>query len=265
MGIAPGWQFFRLRKMKDQFPDTDYPVVRTVGLSGVLVTFSETLNEDANRAALAFRAAVDAAGWDWIEESATSLVSAFFRTDLSQHSAAQIRADLQDMLTIRDWAAAPLPEGRTLWHIPAVFGGPHAPQFEDAAAAAGLDPDTALQEITQTRLRVLTIGFAPGQPYLGTLGSHWDVPRLTELSPNVPQGALVAAVRQICLFSNDTPTGWRHVGQTAFRTFRPWSDTPFPLSPGDELLFHAISDAEYESITRANEDGSGGATSDVLT
>ncbi|MEM6794791.1 MAG: glycoside hydrolase, partial [Acidobacteriota bacterium] len=36
-----------------------------------------------------------------------------------------------------------------------------------------------------------------------------------------------------------TPTGWRHVGQTAFKAFRPDSDTPFVLRPGDEVLFPA--------------------------
>ncbi|MBM1817501.1 5-oxoprolinase subunit B family protein [Pseudosulfitobacter pseudonitzschiae] len=241
-----------------------YPTIHTVGLSGVLVTFAEALDDTANRAALAFRAAVDAQGWDWVQESATSLISAFFRTDLAQHSAAGITEQLTDLLATRDWFAAPLPEGRKLWHIPAVFGGDLAPQLDEAAEAAGLSSQDAIAELTSTRMRVITIGFAPGQPYLGTLGEHWNIPRLGTLSPNIPRGALVAAVRQLCLFSNDTPTGWRHVGQTAFHTFRPTSETPFPLSPGDELLFHATTPADYKTIAANNADGAGGATWEAL-
>lgn len=88
-----------------------YPTIHTVGLSGVLVTFAEALDDTANRAALAFRAAVDAQGWDWVQESATSLISAFFRTDLAQHSAAGITEQLTDLLATRDWFAAPCPRG----------------------------------------------------------------------------------------------------------------------------------------------------------
>ena len=39
---------------------TDAPLTRTLGLSGLLVTFARALSPGANRAALAFRAAVDA-------------------------------------------------------------------------------------------------------------------------------------------------------------------------------------------------------------
>ncbi|MEL7100625.1 MAG: carboxyltransferase domain-containing protein [Pseudomonadota bacterium] len=233
----------------------DYPRIQTVGLSGLLVTFAPALDDAANRAALAFRAAFDA---PWVEESATSLVSAFFRANLAEIDVEAATADLSALLASRTWFDAPLPAGRKLWRIPAVFGGALAPGLPDAADAAGLSEMAAIEDISKTALRVITIGFAPGQPYLGTLGPHWDIPRLTGLTPNVPAGALVAAVRQICLFSNDTPTGWRHVGQTNFRTFRPSAESPFPLSPGDELRFDPISEAELARL-----DGADGATFEV--
>jgi len=233
----------------------DYPRIQTVGLSGLLVTFAPSLDDAANRAALAFRAAFRA---DWVEESATSLVSAFFRADLAHLDVAAARAELEALLHSLDWFAEPLPSGRKLWRIPAVFGTDLAPGLHEAAEAAGLTEAEAITEISEMQLRVITIGFAPGQPYLGTLGPHWDIPRLTGLTPNVPAGALVAAVRQMCLFSNATPTGWRHVGQTNFRTFRPGADTPFPLAPGDELRFEPITAKEFERL-----EGRDGATFEV--
>jgi allophanate hydrolase subunit 1 len=69
-------------------------------------------------------------------------------------------------------------------------------------------------------VRVLAVGFAPGQPYLGPLGEEWNLPRLKALQ-QVPAGALVQAISQFVLFTGPAPTGWRHVGQTAFRCFRP--------------------------------------------
>ena len=232
-----------------------YPRIETVGLSGLLVTFAPALEDPANRAALAFRAAIEAQRPAWVEESATSLVSAFFRADLAEIDLEAAQAFLEEMLSAQDWFEAPLPQGRKLWRIPAVFGTDLAPGLEEAADAAGLSPDAAIEELSPTPLRVITIGFAPGQPYLGTLGPHWDIPRLTGLTPNVPRGALVAAVRQICLFSNDTPTGWRHVGQTAFRTFQPQAAQPFPLSPGDELRFDPIDATAYKKLLDQGSDG----------
>ncbi|MFL4469561.1 allophanate hydrolase subunit 1 [Tateyamaria armeniaca] len=240
------------------------PTIRSVGLNGLLVTFGDTASDEANRAAIAFRSAVDAQNWPEVSESSSTLVSAFFRVDLAEYGFDGLKDKLDGVLAAHDWTTAELPAGRTLWTIPAVFGGDRAPQLAEAAEAAGLSVAQAEADLTSTRLRVLTLGFAPGQPYLGTLGEAWNIPRQVGLSPNIPAGALVAAVRQICLFTKDTPTGWRHVGQSAFACFRPRSDTPFPLSPGDEVQFTAVTEQELARIEVHNADGAGGALREVL-
>ncbi|MEL6467302.1 MAG: carboxyltransferase domain-containing protein [Pseudomonadota bacterium] len=240
------------------------PKIRSVGLDGVLVTFSDTATDAANRAAIAFRSEVDAHDWPEVIESSSTLVSAFFRVNLSEHRFEVFADKLGAVLDTRDWLSAALPEGRALWTIPATFGGERAPQFSETAEAADLTNEEALRALTSTRLRVLTLGFAPGQPYLGTLGDAWNIPRQRGLTPNVPTGALVTAVRQICLFAKDTPTGWRHVGQSAFACFRPRGDTPFPLAPGDEVQFTDIATSELARIEATVTDGSGGATREVL-
>lgn len=243
---------------------TDGPRIRTVGLSGLLVTFADRMSEPANRAALAFRAAVEAADWPEVRETSTSLVSTFLQVDLAATPAAAMTERLEDLLASRDWLQAPLPEGRTLWHVPTVYGTDLAPQLEEAAEAAGVDVDTAIRELSETRVRVLTIGFAPGQPYLGELPAHWNIPRQQALSKSIPSGALVVAVRQLVVFTNDTPTGWRHAGQTAFRTFRPQADAPFALSPGDEMTFPAVTPQAFEKIRAQDTSGNGGADTEVL-
>ena len=243
--------------------EQNWPRIRTVGFDGMLVSFGDGLSEPANRAALAFRAAVEAAGWDGIEESATSLVSCFVRFDPLARGHDLVRADLSGLLAERDWYAADLPQGRRLWRIPAVWGTDLAPQLEEAATAAGLSVKDAIQSLSTSRVRVQTIGFAPGQPYLGELPACWDIPRQQALTARIPEGALAVAIRQFVLFSVATPTGWRHAGQTAIKLFRPESDMPFVLRPGDEVLFPAVSREEFENI-RAAGDPDGGAVSEVI-
>lgn len=244
---------------------TDWPQIRTVGLSGLLVTFAQAMSEPANRAALAFRAAVEAEAWPDVTETSTSLVSVFVQFDVANIPVEAITERLRALLSTRDWMAAELPTGRTLWHVPTVYGTDLAPQLEEAAQVAGVDPDAAIREISTSRVRVLTIGFAPGQPYMGELSETWNIPRQQGLTKSVPACALVIAIRQLIVFTNATPTGWRHIGQTAFRTFRPKAKHPFALSPGDELIFPSVSRDSLQDIIAKNTDGRGGADSEALS
>ena len=101
-----------------------HPRIRTAGVDGMLVSFGDSLSEPANRAALAFRAAVDRAAWDGIAETATSLTSAFLRYD----PLAVDRDDLADrvraLLADTHWGAAPLPRNPLAWYQPSWFQSP---------------------------------------------------------------------------------------------------------------------------------------------
>jgi inhibitor of KinA len=238
------------------------PRVSTLGVDGLVVCFGDVLSERSNRAALAFRSALEGACLDGIAETSTSLTSVYLRLDGRSVDHARVRAAALALLASRDWFQASLPQGRRLWRVPAVFGGGLAAQLDEAASLAGMTPEAAVASLCAAPLRVQTIGFAPGQPYLGTLPPAWDIPRQTELTGRVPEGALVVAIRQMVLFSVSTPTGWRHVGQTALRLFRPDLPDPFLLRPGDEVLFRPVTRAEFEA--HVAQDPQGGAVSERL-
>jgi inhibitor of KinA len=234
--------------------------IAPLGVDGLTIRFGQALTEPANRAALALRAALDRAGIDGVAESSTALTSVYLRFE--GVGRASVQAKVQALVESRNWSEAPLPDGRKLWRVPAVFGGMLAPQLDQAATQAGVTASQAIADFCTTPLRVQTIGFAPGQPYLGTLPDHWDIPRQSTLTPQVPVGAVVVAIRQMVLFSVTTPTGWQHVGQTALRLFQPESSDPFPLRPGDEVLFTSVT---AEAYSRLQADSlRGGATVERL-
>ena len=224
------------------------PRLTPLGLDGLLITFADSLDEAANRAALAFRAAVDAEAWDVVTETATSLASAYLTFDpaLTAYDALHDRASR--MLDSRDWRDAPLPSGRRRFTIPACFEGDHAPQLDAAAAAAGLDRDQAVTQICADPLRALALGYAPGQAYLGELPPAWDIARRSDLT-RVEIGAVVVAVRQVIVFATSGPTGWQQVGMTRFRGFRPDDpDRPIAIAPGDEVRLRPVSAAELDAL-----------------
>lgn len=223
-----------------------FPRLHRMGEAGLLVEFGDHLSMAVNAATLAFRAAVEAAAWQGVEESATSLKSVFLRFDPVRLSHDALETALKNLLQGRDWYGEPLPHGRKLWRVPTVFGGDHGPQLEEAAALVGLSPVDAVAQITEAPVRVLTIGFSPGMPYLGQLPEIFDIPRKTELNPHVPGGGLALAIRQLVLFPVGTQTGWRWIGRAAIDVFGQQADQPFPLTAGDEILFQPVTVSEFE-------------------
>ncbi len=235
--------------------DVSFPQIVPLGVDGLLVRFADRFDDGANRAALAFRDVVGAL--KGVEETSTSLCAVYLRFDPHALPHALLEDRLRARLEEQDWYTAPLPANHRIWRIPTVYGGAHGPQLEDAADMAGSDPDSAIEELSSTRLRVMAIGFAPGFPYLGQLSARWDLPRHDDLTTTVPPGALGLAIRQFVLFPTESPTGWRHIATTAFRGFRPGHDNPFPLQPGDEITFAA---ADARDFHRLAELPDGGAT-----
>ena len=235
---------------------SSWPRIALSGVDGIVVTFAERLTEPANRAALALRAAIEAAGWPEVRETAVSLVSTYLRLD-PLLDPGPVLARLLLLLEGQDWTLAPLPGERRTIRIPTCYDGRHAPQLDEAAALAGLSRVQAVEALATTPWRVLTIGFAPGQPYLGELPPEWDIPRLQTLTPRVPVGALAVAIRQLVLFAVESPTGWRQVGQTAARPFDPGAGQPFLLRPGDILTFPPVDADRLEALVRQPDRGVG--------
>lgn len=241
-----------------------FPRLQRMGEEGMLVEFGDSLSMRVNAAALAFCTEVEAQGWDGVEETATSLKSVFLRFNPVRLCHKALETALSDLLNSHDWYSEGLPHGRKLWRVPTVFGGDHGPQLEEAAALVGLSSAEAISRISRTPVRVLTIGFSPGMPYLGQLPEEFDIPRKTELNPHVPSGGLALAIRQLVLFPVGTQTGWRWIGRAALDVFGQQADHPFPLTAGDEILFQPVGATEFEDAWASVEQGRMVATCEAL-
>lgn len=239
------------------------PEALPAGLDGVLIRFSLTTGPTAMAAAQVLTARLDQAPPAGVTEIAPGLVSVLLRFDRNRVS----RADLAEtaLRLARQIATDPpaLPAPTRRWTIPAVFGGDHGPQLAEVAGKLNLSPDQAIREICTADLRVLAIGFAPGQPYIGLLPDPWNLPRMAELNPNVPAGAIVAAVRQLVIFGAPSATGWRQVAQTGLRTFDPAREQPVLLRAGDAIRLAPIPATDLDGLRDA-PDGMGGARLEVL-
>ncbi|KCV81747.1 allophanate hydrolase subunit 1 [Actibacterium atlanticum] len=239
-------------------PGPELPELLPLGPDGIVVRFGRVVSPQLSAAVLAFEQAVQENLPDGVTEVAPSLSSVLVRFDPARGRRDQVLTALRKLLGGVDWLAETLPPASRIWHVPVCFGADQAPDLKTFCQLAGLSSEQAIAQITQTPLRVLAIGFAPGQPYLGYLPPAWDIPRRAALTPQVPAGALVAALRQLVLFNHASPTGWFQIGETAFRPFQRDRTVPFALKSGDSVQFHAIGSAEYSAL-KNRSDGLGGA------
>lgn len=231
-----------------------------LGADALLVRFALVADPAAMAQARRFLAHISEHPPVGAVEIAPSLCSVMVQFDPGQTTRDQLSAELRRVLDQPGDVQATPP--KRIWHIPVSFGGEDGPQLKEAADMAGVSEVQAIAELTQP-IEVLTIGFAPGQPYAGLLPDHWNIARQSAVTPEVPAGAVITAVRQVIMFNAAGPTGWRHIGQTAFRSFDLNRQDPILLRPGDQLKFAQVSQTEMRDLLATNADGLGGARCEV--
>ncbi len=228
--------------------------LREMGEDGLLVTFGAGAALEPNAAANRLRASLKAEPVAGVQESSVSLQSVFLRFDPDTVSIEQLRKGIETRLSAEEWAG-PVQSNSRVWRVPTLFGGDDGPQLPDLAAYIGRSEADLIAEISAAPLTVLTIGFAPGLPYLGWLGESFDMPRRPELSAFLPEGALGLAIRQIVVFPRPSKTGWSWIGRTSLLPFTPHTDMPFVLNPGDQVIFQPATASEFDAARAAFQAG----------
>jgi KipI family sensor histidine kinase inhibitor len=210
------------------------PLIRPLGDSALLVRFGDSLDDAANRAAIAFAARLDAALPAGVLEIAPGLVSVLLRFDPVATDGETLAGELRLMLLEDAGSAALEPREHV---IPVSYGGGNGPDLDDVAAALKTTPDRFVRAHNLTPLRVLAIGFAPGFAYCGFHPEVMRLPRRREVRPRVPAGTILFAAGQTAIAATEVPTGWHVIGRTDLSNFEPDFDPPVTLRPGDRVRF----------------------------
>jgi len=146
--------------------------------------------------------------------------------------------------------AIALPEPR-LVEIPVCYGGEFGPDLPEVASLCKLTPGQVIELHSATTYLVYFLGFAPGFAYLGEVPDALLTPRLATPRRRVPPGSVGIAGNQTGVYPFATPGGWRLVGRTPTKMFRPDREGLSLLSIGDHIRFKPISAAEFASLERA--------------
>lgn len=124
--------------------------------------------------------------------------------------------------------------------------------LEDLSILLGLRVEDVIEALTERSWPVRFLGFQPGFPYCGPLPSPFDsVPRRSSPRTRVPAGSVAIAAGQLGIYPAESPGGWQLVGRTPLAICDP-KTKHFPLKPGDEIALCAISQQEFENLSRGS-------------
>lgn len=139
------------------------------------------------------------------------------------------------------------PGGRRI-EVPVCYDPEFGLDLGEVAEKTGCDHAQIVRRHTATEHRVLMVGFAPGQPYIGGLDPRLAVPRRATPRTRVPSGSIAIANAQTVVYPFEIAGGWNVLGRTPLRVFDPQREPPSLLAPGDRVRFVPIARAEYERL-----------------
>ncbi len=216
------------------------PRLVPAGEAAVLVVLGDRVDSALNERVHALTGALDAV--PWVADLTPGYASLLVEYDPAAVSPAAVEA------AIRAALAQPAPAGARASRrrqVPTVYGGEYGPDLPRVAAQTGLSEEEVVRLHAGARQRVYMLGFVPGHPYMGDLPAALAVPRLATPRTSVPQGSVAIAGGQTVIYALTAPGGWSLLGRTPLRLFDPFQDPPAYFSPGDEVEFVPVEQADF--------------------
>jgi len=223
--------------------------IEPLGDAAVFAEFARTLDLRINEALQAIAAALRERAPRWVRDVVPSLggLAMHFDLDHAELPQAPLQAAtdlLQDCLKAAVRARAP---GRKV-EVPVCYDAAFGLDLGEVVAQTGLNAAEIVRRHAASEHRVLMVGFAPGQPYIGGLDARLAVPRRATPRTRVPAGSIAIANAQTVVYPFEIAGGWNVLGRTPLRVFDPQREPPSLLAPGDRVRFVPIARAEYERL-----------------
>lgn len=143
------------------------------------------------------------------------------------------------------------PRAKTV-RVPVCYCSRCGPDLPELASRGGMGISEAVRLHGSQPYLVAMIGFLPGFPYLRGLPEKLSAPRLDTPRVSVPAGSVAIANELSGIYPQRSPGGWRLIGRTPIRLFRPELSAPSFLEIGDAVSFVPISHEELERGAAAN-------------
>ncbi|MBD0786688.1 5-oxoprolinase subunit PxpB [Vibrio sp. Y2-5] len=120
-----------------------------------------------------------------------------------------------------------------------------APDLQSLASEKQMSVERLIEIHCQREYTVCAIGFAPGFAFLGTVDAQIATPRHAEPRLKVAKGSVGIADQQTAIYPQETPGGWKIIGNCPLALFDIESDPIMPFDVGDKVRFEPISKEQF--------------------
>ncbi|MBM4000084.1 MAG: 5-oxoprolinase subunit PxpB [Planctomycetes bacterium] len=225
-------------------PPFDRPTLTCLGESAWLVTWGHSIDRETFARIARFTQTLDADPPRGLVEYVPAFTTVGVYFDPETTGADAFAGDLERRIA-RSAALFPPPPREV--RIPVCYEDPFAIDLAFVAQYHGRTRDDVVARHHRAEYFVHMIGFVPGFPYLGGLDTALATPRHASPRLRVPIGSVGIADHQTGIYPIDIPGGWRIIGRTPLRLFRPEEREPALLRPGDVVRFEPIPASEFHA------------------
>ncbi len=211
--------------------------------------FGETLDLEINQSLQALAAALRARSLPWIRDVVPALCGIAVHFDpYHPELPASVLEYFEALLQEAFKSASKFEDSGRSVDVPVCYDAEFGLDLNEISEKTSFPTEEIIRRHTKAQHRVLMVGFAPGQPYIGGLDAKLSVPRRPTPRTVMPAGSVAIANAQTAVYPYETPGGWSIIGRTPLRVFDPAREPASLFAPGDRVRFIAISRVEYEKL-----------------
>ena len=220
-----------------------------LGDAAVYAEFSDSVDLETNASLQALSAALRARGLPWVRDVIPALcgIAVHFDPDHPELPSSVLEAFKRELEESFKKAGKYESAGSRV-ELPVCYDPEFGVDLDEIGKRLSLSPAEIVERHCAGEHVVLTVGFSPGQPYIGGADESLSLPRRATPRTRVPAGSVAIANSQTCVYSYDTPGGWHVIGRTPLVVFDPERNPPSLFSPGDQVRFVPVSRAEFDRL-----------------
>ncbi|MEJ5378085.1 MAG: 5-oxoprolinase subunit PxpB [bacterium] len=223
------------------------PLLRLMGDRGVLLEYGDSIEPEVNLKVRTMAALLESRPIKGILEAVPTYRSLLIIYDPMLTEPQSLRESLRALEKITTQANVPPPR---LIEIPVCYGGELGPDIEFVANYHKIKVDEVIRIHSSPCYQIYMMGFTPGFPFLGVLPKILETPRLDTPRLHVPAGSVAIASNQTGIYPISSPGGWRLIGRTPIKLFRPEEREPFLYKAGDLIKFIPVDRKEFDALAQ---------------
>lgn len=229
-----------------------YPRILPSGDCAVLVEFSDSISEEANRKIRALYDNIQKEKIKGIVDLVPAFCSLLVSYDPKLISYRSLCTQLERCLSM---ASSVESTQKKVVAIPVCYEEEYGPDLKFVAEHAGLSIQEVIEIHTSREYLIYMLGFQPGFPYLGGLDERIFTPRLSTPRTLIRAGSVGIGGEQTGLYPLASPGGWQLIGTTPVKAYNPKKTPSIPYEAGDYIRFYPITKEQFREIEREEEQG----------